>query len=450
MLHRSFIYLIFFLVLFGGLIEGLGAPRQFAFAIEFLIAILLLFSIFGRSGKGLPLPHLWHIFFSFLFITIFSIYVNDSQLDRPIFSLRMIFRFYFFYVAIIIMQPDNLLIKKLNWFIALLLVLQFPVVAVKFSQYGIHERTHGAYAVYDGSIAAMLPVVVVFYFSAFYYLYQPKIIYLIIGIGYIILSIVGEKRAVLFIYPFQFIAIYYFFYVKGKGGNVSKKVFGLIVLIPFVILLTGTILYFHKTLSPDRQIRGRVDLAYALEYAKQYSYGVDGYGRTYGRIATTLRVIEILKDSGVTQILLGVGPGSTTPSFLDSKTEREAFERRYETFKIAYGLTSINRIALEYGLAGVLIFISMLVGLTRMCLKLHRIETEPYWKAFAAGSVWFSFAMFFFAITYHFTAFWGGTMPALYFYSMAVVYIRNNRQKLTKTETSPASLAQQKRHPLKV
>ena len=245
------------------------------------------------------------------------------------------------------------------------------------------------------------------------------------------------------------LTVYCYFLAQAPYAG-SKKIFGLLIVIPFVILLSGAIIYANKTLNPDRELGGRIDLGYALEYAKQYSYGVDGYGYSYGRIATTLRVIEILRESGVSQILLGVGPGATTPSFLGSKKEREIFERQYDSFKIAYGLTTMNRIALEYGLAGVVIFIAMLIGLTRMCLKLYRVEREPYWKAFAAGSVWFSFSMVFFAFTYHWTAFWGDTMPPLYFYAMAVVYTRYNHRNLQTSVVIGNSIVKQARHPVTV
>jgi hypothetical protein len=324
------------------------------------------------------------------------------------------------------MQPDEQLIKKANLFILFLLVMQFPIVAIKFMKYGISERTAGAYAIHDGSIATTLPISFIFYLASFYLLFKPKLSYLLIGIGYVICSIVGAKRAIFFLYPFQFMAIYYYIYVKGTGSHISKKIMALVLIVPLIVVLSGSILYFNKTLNPDREVGGEIDLGYTLEYAERYNLGIDGYGYSYGRISTSKRIIEILMDAGPIQILIGVGPGATTPSLFDSKKERENFEQQYDEFKISYGFTTINRIGLEYGFAGVIIFSSMLVSLTLMCLKVYRKETEPYWRAFAAGSLWFSLSMIFFAFAYHWTAFFGNTMPVLYFYAMAVVYTRYN------------------------
>ena len=437
MLHKSFIFMLLFLSLFCGGIISLGAPRYFAFSVEVLIVLLFLFSLFARSGKGIAIPHLWHIFFLFLVSSLFSIYLNDYPPTRSIFSLRLIFRFYFFYLAIIMMEPDDDLIKKINVFVLFLLVMEFPIVAVKLPQYGISERTAGAYAVHDGSIATMLPITLIFYLASFYFLHKPRISFVLIGIGYIICSIVGGKRAIFFLYPFQFVFIYYYIYVKGTAAHVSKKIIAFIMIAPFLIVLSGSILFFNKTLNPDQMVGGRVDLGYALEYAKRYNSGVDTEGYSFGRISTAKRTIEILAESGIPQLIFGLGPGIATKSLLDSKKEREEFDQHYDSFKIGYGRTTISSIALEYGIAGVLIFSAMLFSLTLMCFKLYQKETEAYWRAFASGSLWFSLSMVFFAFSYHHTAFLGDTMPVLYFYAMAVVYTRNYHRTSQTMNANP-------------
>jgi hypothetical protein len=64
-----------------------------------------------------------------------------------------------------------------------------------------------------------------------------------------------------------------------------------------------------------------------------------------------------------------------------------------------------------------------------MCWRYYQAESDPYWQAFAAGSVGFAFSMLFFYFAYADAAFWGDTMPALFFYAMAVVYTKMNRIK---------------------
>jgi hypothetical protein len=87
----------------------------------------------------------------------------------------------------------------------------------------------------------------------------------------------------------------------------------------------------------------------------------------------------------------------------------------------------MTRIALEYGLTGIIIFSFILLSFARMSWKYYNYEDNAYWKAFAAGSVGFAFSMIFFFFGYSHIVFFGDTMLALYFYAMAVVYTRSKQ-----------------------
>jgi hypothetical protein len=420
------IYGVLFIALFGGLMTTLGIPRYASIGTEAFIYLLLVVSMIARIGKGFLLPHLWYSFFYMLLISACSIALNGSDPTRAIISLRLLYRFYFFYLAITLLDFDESNLRKINMFIAILLLLQLPVVAAKFHVYGIAEKTQGAYGK-DGSLTTMIPIVVIFYLAAYYFLYHPKLRFILTGIGFVLFSIVGAKRAVFFLYPFQFLAIFYFIYIKGKGVRFSKKVGALILIFPLIAVVSGSILYFNKTLNPEGKVGGSIDFKYALDYAEEYNIGVDGYGYSFGRIATTIRVSEILWNSGFVGLFLGVGPGSTIQSILDTREDRELFQRRFAEFKIGYGLTAMTQIALECGVLGVIAYGLIALLFARMCLKYYKNENDPYWKAFAAGSVGFAFSMLFFFFSYSATAFLGDNLPALYFYAMAAVYTRLKR-----------------------
>ena len=422
-------FTIMFMALFGGLFFSFGVPRYFSLITELTVYIYLLISIISRNGRGFPFPTIIVIPTSFLFISLLSIMLNGTPIINAILSLKALFTSLFFFVAIVLLEPDFKTLKKMNNFVFYLLISQLPVVALKFLKYGISERTMGAYAVHDGSIATTLPISFIFYLAAFYYLYQAKIRYIVLVIAFIFFSIVANKRAVLFLYPIQFLAIYYFIIIKKSGINLSKKFFYLVFMVLIVLVVSGSVLYFNTTLKSEDNVDSSIDLEYAIEYANRYNRGIDGYGNTFGRIATTERAIEILTTSGMANLLLGVGPGTTTLFSIGSKKDRDWLENKFLDFKIGYGMTSMVKVALEYGLSGVLFFSYMLYSLLRICWELFKHENDPYWKAFAAGSFGFSSSMIFFAFCYHASAFWGSTMPILYFYAMAVVYIRLKLQK---------------------
>ena len=112
------------------------------------------------------------------------------------------------------------------------------------------------------------------------------------------------------------------------------------------------------------------------------------------------RVFESLWNSGFARIFLWLGPGSTTRSLFDSREEREDIQRLFYDLGIVYGLTAMSRIALEYGVLGVVAYSLIVFLLARMSWIYYKYENDPYWKAFAAGSVGFSFSMLFFFFAY--------------------------------------------------
>ena len=412
---------IFFLTFFGGLVYSIGIPTYFSVSIEMSIILLFILSLITSQHKRVP--HLWYSIFFFLLFGACSVVVNGTELSQFVFSLRILFRFFIFYWSITLLSFDDNIIKKINVFVVVLLLLQLPVVAVKFSMYGIAEKTMGAYT-QSGSVTTMLPITLIFYLSGYYFLYRPKIRYILVGFGFILFSIVGKKRAVAFLYPLQFFAIYYYIYIKGKDVHLSKKMGMLFLVTTLIVGVTVSIFYFNETLNPDRMVGGSVDIGYALDFAKEYTTNVHPYGYTTGRFSTTIRVFESLWKSGLMQLLFGFGPGSTTLTIFDSPEASEEVQRFLEEIGIYYGFTSMNRIALEYGLFATASYSLIVLLLARMCWIYYNCEIDPYWKAFGAGSVGFSFSMLFFFFAYSHGAFWGDTMAPLYFYAMAVVYTR--------------------------
>jgi hypothetical protein len=420
------IYYILLFSLFGGVLEILGIPQYFTVTVELAIMLLLLLSLI--TSKNYRLPNLWYSFSFFLLIGICSVIVNNGTLSQLVFSLRLLFRFYIFYLSITFLSLDDNRLKRIINFVAILLLLQLPVVAVKYFQYGISEKTYGAYGQAGGSLTTMLPIVVIFYFAAYYFIFQPRLRYLVVALGFILFSIVGKKRAVLFLYPVQFVAIYFFLYSKKEGIHLPKKIWGVAVAFGIAAVVSATIIHFNETLNPARKVGGEINMGYVVDYAKDYTTAESGYGLTTGRYSTTKRIFGTILKSDLAKISFGFGPGRMTSSILESKEEKKERERfLLKELRIWYGVTSLTRIAVEYGILGVFAFSLIPITLGRMCLRYYRYESDRYWKAFAAGSIGFSFSMLFFFTCYNTSAFFGDTMPALYFGAMAVVYERLNK-----------------------
>lgn len=436
-MHIFCIYGIFFVCLFSGLMITLGLPGYLTVATELLIVLLFLIALITSKMRRGFVADLWYVFFFLALIAFCSLALNRSKMLPSIFSLRLLFRYYVLYLAIISLSLPDHTIKKTNAFLTILILLQLPVVAYKFCLYGISEHTMGAYAQHGGTLTTILPIVVLFYVAAYYFLYQPKRWYVLTGFGFILFSIGGGKRAVLFLYPLQFLAIYYYIYIKGRGVHLSNKVGALLLVFASIVIVCGSILHFNKTLNPEGKVAGGVDVGHALSYAKDYTTRESGAGYTTGRYSTAKRIFEGLVRSGFVHFFFGMGPGSMTQSLFDSARQRAVVQAMKDRFMFSYGLTSSTRIAIEYGMLGVIVYSLMAFVFARMCWRYYKCEVDPYWKAFAAGSVGFAFSMLFFFFAYGDAAFWGDTMPAIYFYVMGVVYTRWRRSVIRITKTNP-------------
>ncbi|WP_419658209.1 hypothetical protein [Desulfosarcina variabilis] len=426
-LNKTIISFVLFIALLGGIRLYLGLPNVIVILTEILIYTLFVISLFSRKIKGLYFPHLIFSLFIMIMIGLCSISLNETSYHRMIFSIRLLYRFYFFYIAITLLDLSDDSLKFLNKILFIYLILQFPVVAIKFIKYGIAERTMGAYSTPDGSLSTTIPITVIFFMASFYRFHKKSIIYLLVGLVYIIISIVGAKRAVLYLFPIQFVFIYYYFYFKGFEIDWTKKISIFVFFLIFILILSSSVVYLNRSLNPEEEVGGSINYKYALNYTKDYMDGVDGYGYSYGRTTTTIRVFEILSKKGIINIFLGLGPGSRTKSFFDTKKDIKKQIELKDEIMISYGMTAFTRIAFEYGVLGVIAYLYIILNLTMMAIKYSKQEDDPYWKAFAYGSVGFSFSMLFFFFAYNTSSVWGDTYPALYFYVMAVIYTRKNR-----------------------
>ena len=194
-MHLFLIYGVLFIALFGGLLETVGIPSYFTAATELFIILLFLTAPIVKKDQHGYVLHLWYMYLYMFLLATFSIVVNDSGIVRAAYSLRLLFRFYIFYLAITTLNLDDVTLKRINKVILIFLILQFPVIAYKFQIYGVSEQTIGAYAKAGGAVTAILPVIVLFYCSGYYFLYSADIKYSILSIAFLAFSIIGKKTS---------------------------------------------------------------------------------------------------------------------------------------------------------------------------------------------------------------------------------------------------------------
>jgi hypothetical protein len=316
-------------------------------------------------------------------------------------------------------------IKRINKFIIFIFIIQIPVATVKLFIYGPGERAIGTYSLTEGSLSTIIPLIAIGYLIAFYIYYNKKFIYLLLSMGYIYFSIICKKRALVFMLPLliSFLSI---MFLKEKDYNLSlKKMLKWRILI-IATLLILIVFYFSirlvPALNPEGKIGGTFDLKYSAHvFVEYFTREPDDSGYTTSRFSTTRRVFAVLYKKGFARLFFGYGPGSYTKSrFMLKEKERLA----YKELRIIYGVTPLTYIAIEYGILGIFPYFLFIFSFFIKSIKYWKIAGSPYWKAFSFGSVGFSFSMILLWLTYHIPSFTGDPIPCLYFYCMAIVYLK--------------------------
>ncbi|MCD4669850.1 MAG: hypothetical protein K8S14_05340, partial [Actinomycetia bacterium] len=385
------IYGIFLVAFFADSLVGYNLiPAHVTIVTELLIYLLFLYSLVAsRTRHKDYCLHLVPLFGFFLIVALCSIVVNNVFGFRPVFSLRLILRFFIFYVALINLGLTDGQLKKINTLLFILFIIQLPASAIKFYFYGFSEKTMGTYIVRGGGLTTLIPIIALGYLAGYYVFHKAKKVYLLLGIGFVLYGIVGMKAALLFLYPITFLGLYYLVYIKGMGVNVARDLSRVAFIVLISIAVAATIICVQPRLNPERAKGGSVDISYALKNAQKYTTGMNSRNAESGggRFATTMLVFDQIWKGGLVPLFFGYGPGCLTHSIL---SDRPNADPRIVRIGGSYGKTGMTFILTEYGLFGLIPLSLMFCIFTHMCWKWYNYEKEHYWKAFATGSLVFA------------------------------------------------------------
>lgn len=410
-------------------------PNTFTLITEISVYLLFLssFIIAGKYHKTYKL-HLSLLYLLFVLSALSSALINSCDVYQTILSIRLVLRFYLIYLAIINIEFDDDEIFKINKILLYLFIIQLPVQAIKFYFYGIGEDTIGTYGTHGGGITTVLPLVALGYLIAYYCLFKDKLIYLILGLWFIAYGIIGAKLALLFLYPISFFFLFYLNHYRIKGIRIPRDIY-IIAIISILIISVGIpIIKYQRRTNAEGNIGGSVNLSYALKSSLKYTTGTRAGNPELakGRFATTKLTLKTLWEEGYVNLTFGYGPGVTNK--LMRQQNKKYNYTRVEKIALSYGHTGVVYIISEYGIIGLILIIIIYLTFIKNCWKLYKKEKEPYWKAFASGSLFFSGVMFFIIIAYNKVPIAGDTIPPVFFFCMAVVYDRLKNKRVDSTK----------------
>ncbi|BBO82763.1 hypothetical protein DSCO28_33290 [Desulfosarcina ovata subsp. sediminis] len=325
-------------------------------------------------------------------------------------------------MALINLNLNKKQIVLINKFLFLLFIIQLPVVAYKFSIQGFAEENIGTYAIKGGGLTTMIPIVAIAYMMAWYFLVKRSNWYIILSVCFILWGIVGQKVALLFLFPITFFCLYYILIIRNSGFHFVRDISLSTTILLMSAVVVAAFIYTEPRLNRERTIGGKIDFNYAFNNASKYTTSELPTDARFGagRTATTKLAIKQLVNDGFNNFVFGYGPGAMTPSVLN-KSNR--YDSRLWKISGSYGITGLVYIWIEYGVFAVFLFCVLFLLFLKESWYCYNIELDPYWKSFAAGSIIFCLLNLFIFLTYNINPVADDTLLPVFYYVMAVIHI---------------------------
>ena len=396
-------------------------PPQIIWAAELLGGLLFVKAVVNRAvtRQKINLFGIW-VVIPFLGVTFVSLIYNGTNIISALLFLRLLFRYYLLFLAIINLDLDEKSMKLINNILAFIFVSQLPLSVVKLFVYGRGEIPVGLNA---GSAPTSIALIAIGFLVSYYLLYKKSILYILLSLGFVGFSIIGAKRA--FIFFMAVVLAYLAWSLKGDIKNMLRYV---AVGIPIFVLSSYLVLRL-TTLNPQGQVGGKFDPVYTVNFVYTYIMSEPPTGITAERIPTTIRIFNRLYDRGLSCFSFGYGPGSFTESrFLTYSNFYEMRPVLISIFGVAYGVTGLSWLAMQVGFLGAFIYILLFYLILRKSAYYFTKELDPYWRSFGLGMVLFSFIMLLINLLYV-PLFNDDIIPMFYFLLAGFIMKRMERCK---------------------
>ena len=354
------LYLILLLACNLGLIEFFG----FSISISKIIIDLLILLFFSRSLYLHVFQYNshynfwgWQYILFYIFITIISFIVNQTSIINLILFLEVVLIPYLLFLAVINSSFSSEHIKFLSKIFLFILILQIPVVIIKFLVIGINESgAVGTFSVNNGNLSTLIPMIAISICLIYYYLFEKYRSLFLIPF-FIFFGIVGNKLAILFMIPLIYIIVTLIYNFINSKRNVGKIVLNLFSV--FIISIIS--FYFMIMFSPRINATSDNMIDAATEYISDYLYR-DKYRdreNKLSRLTAFPIVVNFIKEN---KPLIGNGPGV----ILKSQLTGQSGNLRKTKFNLGYGSKlGMFWFSIQIGVLGFLPILLFMIAIIR-------------------------------------------------------------------------------------
>jgi len=402
-------------------VESAYLPFQVMWLPELMSALLFL-KAFGEkviAKKKFVAPG-WLPVLVFFLVAFASLLVNSSGIIPALLLLRLLFRYYLLFLAIINLELDEGSLKTIIRVLALIFLLQIPLSVVKLLVFGQGERSLG---LSSHAVSTIFPLIAIGFFYAYYFLDKKRPVYIWGILSFVGFSIVGEKRAFVFYLPVLLVFLTWTLR-KRIRPRPSVILFGTAIALVSIYLVARLI----PTLNPQKKVWGEFNPGHIIHYAVNYETAVSAGGYPIGRVSATVEVFKTLKKTGLSGLAFGFGPGSVIKSMFSEYDRKDIVKTR---FGVEYGWNGLSWLGIQVGYLGALVYFFLFYFLLRKSYSLFKSEPDPYWRSFALGMVGFSFSLLLTSFAY--SPFFNHDAVAAFYFSLAAI-VMLKRQSPAKPE----------------
>jgi len=389
-------------------------PPQIMWAPELMSGLLFIKALVYRniSRQKINLFGM-KVIVGFLVIVFVSILFNGSNLISALLFLRLLFRYYLLLLAILNLDFEEKQMKLINNILIFIFLAQLPLSVVKMIIYGPSERS---LALSSHSVSAIIPLIAIGFLLSFYFFYRRSLVYILLSLGFVGFSIIGEKRAFFLFLGISIVYIGWFF--RNDVKNLLKY-----ILIGILLFTVSSYFIFRliPSLNPQNKVWGKFDPGYVLNYSYHYTTQTSPQKKTIGRTSTSINIFNRLYDQGIDNFLFGFGPGIIIMSMFETFDMRELTSTK---FGVGYGTNGLSWLGLQVGYLGAIVFFLLFYLILRRAHDYFKKETDSYWCSFALGMCVFTFIFLLSSLTYS-PFFNHDAISSIFFCLVGFVIVRN-------------------------
>lgn len=368
--------LLFFLTYTRGALDRLGVPEVIGKTVAEGAIVLVVMPVLWKMRWRRPPGGMWVAIFAVT--TILSGIVSGDGLYRSFLYFRPLLYAYLVFWAVWNADLKRAEIVRVNRMILLLWIVQ--VVAACFEVFVLGERVEGHVGTiesHSGVPATAFPMLAMAYLMAFYFYYKKSAWVLALAFCFGIVGYASGKRAIYFLLPLLFFTGIVWYLIRERAVSSLRHIFIAVVIL---VLATPAVLWGLTQSKRFGHLRGAgyvATLSEALDVALEYDRRVYAGGEeTFGRSATSLRVLKDLPSRAFGDYLLGLGPASMTQAA--GKWGREAEG-------IVYGLVNWSKDTLSVGWIAMLSWVAFYGSLWIRLLRRRIAMQSGYIRALQFG-----------------------------------------------------------------